>query len=69
MSNEQILQDAEKALNLFKLSRPGAGDMESRRRNRQEAKALIEPYLKKRRWPAALESRQRAICEKLIDLI
>ena len=69
MENEKILSDAERAIVLYKASRPGGGDMESRKASREEAAKLIMPFLKKSRWPQGQQARARKIDDELIEVV
>jgi len=68
MENEKILSDAERAIVLYKASRPGGGDMKSRKASREEAAKLIMPFLKKSQWPGSQQGRARKIDDALIDV-
>ncbi len=69
LTNDQIITNAQKALDLYRASKPGYGDMETRRNNRNQASELIMPFLKKVRWPAPYAQIAKKIDGALLEVI
>lgn len=68
MSNEQLIENAKRGIQLLRLSRPGTGDMATRSANKKAAMELLGPYCKKQRWPKSLLEVTRKIDDQLIEL-
>jgi hypothetical protein len=69
LTNDQIISNAQRALALYRASKPGAGDMKSRRNNRNAASELIMPFLKKVRWSATYAPIAKKIDDALLEVI
>lgn len=58
---EQIISDAEKAINLLRGAQPGAGDMETRKSRKAQANEYLAVFVAVKRWPSAYQQVVRNI--------
>lgn len=66
---EQIIGNAEKAINLLRGAQPGSADMETRKARKQQANEYLAQLVAVKRWPASYQQTVRNIENEWFSLI
>lgn len=69
MTKAEIIQDTLKAIDHLRQSKPGHGDIQTRRFHRQQAEAILPAYFAVKTWPKRFQAIDAQISQELCDLL